>query len=55
MDDGRKVRVTFDDLGDSTKVTETFDAEGQNSEEMQRAGRQAILENFKKHAEGTVQ
>lgn len=51
MDDGRKVSVKFEDLGDSTKVTETFDAETQNSEEMQRSGRQSILDNFKRYVE----
>lgn len=53
MDDGRNVSIKFEDLGDSTKVTETFDAETQNPEEMQRAGWQAILDNFKKRAEET--
>lgn len=51
MDDGRKVSIKFEDMGESTKVTETFDAETQNPEEMQRAGWQAILDNFKKHVE----
>lgn len=53
MDDGRKVVVSFEDMGDATKVTETFDPETQNSAEMQRAGWQAILDNFKMHAEAT--
>jgi uncharacterized protein YndB with AHSA1/START domain len=48
---GRNVSISFESLGDITKVIETFDSENQNSEEMQRAGWQAILENFKKHAE----
>ena len=51
MDDGRKVSIKFEDMGESTKVTETFDPETQNPEEMQRGGRQAILDNFKKYAE----
>jgi uncharacterized protein YndB with AHSA1/START domain len=52
MGDGRKARVVFVPIsGNATKVTETFDAETEHSEEMQRAGWQAILENFKKHAE----
>lgn len=49
--DGRKVRVTFDEQDGKTKVTETFDAESENSPEMQRAGWQAILDNFKKYTE----
>lgn len=52
MDDGRKVSVKFETVdGDKTKVTETFDPESENSAEMQRAGWQAILDNFKKYVE----
>lgn len=51
MDDKRTVSVTFDGHGDHTHVTETFDAESENSPEMQRQGWQAILDNYKKHAE----
>lgn len=49
--DGRKVKITFEQQGSAVKVTETFDAEGTNPVEMQRAGWQAILDNFKKYAE----
>ncbi|MBK0401538.1 SRPBCC family protein [Adhaeribacter sp. BT258] len=51
MPDGRKVKITFAGNGHETKVTETFDAEGTHSDEMQRAGWQAILDNFKKYVE----
>lgn len=51
MEDGRKVHITFTGDGNETKVTETFEAEGENPVEMQRAGWQAILDNFKKYAE----
>lgn len=51
MGDGRKVNIHFNSDGDSTSVKETFDAEGMNSLEMQRAGWQAILDNFKKYTE----
>ncbi len=51
MGDGRKVSVTFVPLGNKTLVNETFDAESENSVEMQRRGWQSILDNFKKHAE----
>jgi uncharacterized protein YndB with AHSA1/START domain len=51
MSDGRKAEVTFRAEGDSTHITETFDAENMNSHEMQRAGWQAILDNFKKYTE----
>ncbi len=49
--DGRKVRITFANNGMETEVEETFDAENQNPAEMQQAGWQAILNNFKKYAE----
>jgi len=51
MGDGRKVSAHFSSDGNTTKVVETFEAEDQNPVEMQRAGWQAILENFKKHTE----
>jgi predicted 3-demethylubiquinone-9 3-methyltransferase (glyoxalase superfamily)/uncharacterized protein YndB with AHSA1/START domain len=49
--DGRKVEVTFRAEGERTHVVETFEAENIHSHEMQRAGWQAILDNFKKHTE----
>ena len=51
MDDGRTVSVSFDGHGDHTHVVEVFDPESDNPEDMQRGGWQAILDNFKKHAE----
>lgn len=51
MEDGRKVTTNFEKIGDSTKVTTKFDAEKENSEELQKSGWQAILNNFKKYAE----
>lgn len=51
--DGRKVKIIFRENGDSTRITEMFDAENIHSHEMQRAGWQAILDNFKKYAEQT--
>ncbi len=45
----RECGIIFTDLGnDTTKVEEEFYPEEINSEEMQRAGWSAILENFKK-------
>ncbi len=45
----RECEIIFTDLGDgTTKVEEEFYPEQVNSEEMQRAGWAAILENFKK-------
>ncbi len=51
MEDGRKVQVVFNENGDTTTVTESFEAESMNSVEMQKAGWQAILDNFKKYVE----
>lgn len=52
LDDKRAVDVTFDPSDEGTKVTVTFDAEQENSVEMQQAGWQAILDNFKRYTEG---
>lgn len=51
MGDGRRVSVRFASEGGAVKVTEEFEAENTNSPEMQQNGWQAILDNFKKHAE----
>ncbi|MEH7393076.1 SRPBCC family protein [Bacillus sp. JJ1474] len=51
MEDGRKVKITFNDRGNETEVIETFDAEASNSIELQQQGWQAILNNFKKYIE----
>jgi predicted 3-demethylubiquinone-9 3-methyltransferase (glyoxalase superfamily)/uncharacterized protein YndB with AHSA1/START domain len=51
MSDGRKVEVTFEEKGGQTRIVETFDMEHTNSEELQRSGWQAILDNFKRYAE----
>ena len=51
MGDGRQAQIIFTKQGDSTKVVETFDAEGTHSLDMQKAGWQAILDNFKKYTE----
>ncbi len=52
MADGRRVQVYFKDVNGQTEVTETFDAEKTNPLELQQAGWQAILDNFKKYTEG---
>lgn len=54
MTDGRSVTTDFVKAGEHTKVTTVFDAESQNSVDMQRDGWQAILNNFKKYAEATA-
>lgn len=51
MGDGRKVKINFTKNGNETKVVETFEAEDTNPIEMQRAGWQAIMDNFKNYAE----
>ncbi|WP_419870560.1 SRPBCC family protein [Chryseobacterium sp. CT-SW4] len=52
LEDGRKVDVIFDKIdNNTTKVTEIFDPEKQNSVEMQREGWYSILNNFHKYVE----
>lgn len=51
LGDDRKVKVTFTNQGNETKVVETFEAEDTHSIEMQQGGWQAILDNFKKYTE----
>jgi uncharacterized protein YndB with AHSA1/START domain len=51
MTDGRQAITHFENQNGKTKVTTTFAAENENPVEMQRAGWQAILDNFKKYVE----
>lgn len=51
LGDGRKMKVVFESKGNKTLVTESFEAEGTNSLELQRGGWQMILNNFKKYTE----
>lgn len=51
MEDGRQATVNFKKMGNQTEVMVIFDAENQNPIEMQKAGWQSILDNFKKYAE----
>ena len=53
MGDGRKVAITFISQGNDTRVIESFEAETTNSIEMQEAGWQSILNNFKKYSESS--
>lgn|SRR5690606_1713056 len=53
LSDGREVQVEFTDQPGGVLVRETFDAETENPPEMQRAGWQAILDNFKRYVEST--
>ena len=51
LGDNRKVKIEFVPQGDQTKVIENFEAETENSEDLQRTGWQMILDNFKKYTE----
>lgn len=51
MSDDREVRVEFKVVPEGVRVTETFDAETENSAELQREGWQAILDRFARHVE----
>jgi uncharacterized protein YndB with AHSA1/START domain len=51
LGDGRKVSITFTSNGNTTKVVESFEAEGTHPVEFQKGGWQAILDNFKKYTE----
>ncbi len=51
LDDGREVTVEFEAIPGGTMIRETFEAENENDLEMQRAGWQAILDNFRRHVE----
>lgn len=48
---GRAGRVEFSEEPSGVKVTVTFDGEDTHSEEQQREGWQAILDNFARHVE----
>ena len=52
--DDRHISVTFEEEGDTIRVTEVFDAEGENPVEMQQAGWQAILDNFRDYSEASI-
>ena len=49
--DGRKASIDFEEENGQTKIVETFDAENINPIEMQKAGWQNILDNFKNYVE----
>lgn len=51
MPDGRQVDVLFQGDNSTTEVIVTFDAETENTMELQKNGWQAILDNFKKYTE----
>jgi uncharacterized protein YndB with AHSA1/START domain len=51
LGDGRKVKTDFRAAEGTTKIVVVFEAEQTHTEEMQRQGWQAIMDNFKKYAE----
>lgn len=51
LGDGRKVWLEFSPEGEGTKVVERFEPESVHPVDMQQAGWQAILDNFKKYTE----
>jgi len=51
ISDGRRVEIRFTERMDEVSLSESFEAEETNAEEMQRAGWQAILDHFKQYTE----
>ncbi len=51
MSDGREVKIEFVEQRGGVLVKETFDAETENTPELQRIGWQAILDNFGRYVE----
>ena len=51
MNDGRKAIVQFNEIGNETEIIQMFDPENENSEDLQKGGWQAILNNFKNYTE----
>ncbi len=51
LGDDRKVWIEFSENNQETIIVQRFEAETQNSPELQQTGWQMILENFKKYVE----
>lgn len=51
IEDGRKVSVSLNEEDGGVRVVETFEMEHENPRDMQQAGWQAILDNFKGYVE----
>ncbi len=52
LDDGRKVELFLEKIDENTtKVIQNFEPEDQNDKDFQKAGWQAILDNFKAYCE----
>lgn len=55
LGDGRKVEVDFEETAQGVTMTQRFDPENINPEEMQKAGWQTYLDNFKTYVESAEQ
>ena len=51
IEDGRHVKVEFEETPTGVRITETFEPENENPKDVQRSGWQAILDNFQKYVE----
>lgn len=51
LDDTRTVRITFEEKDGKVLIVQTFEAEEENSIELQRKGWQAIMDNYKSYTE----
>jgi uncharacterized protein YndB with AHSA1/START domain len=51
LNDGRNVQISFSASGNESRVKETFEVEQNNTIELQQAGWQAILDNFRNYME----
>ena len=54
LGDGRKMFVSFEKSRDQSILEERFEPENENSEELQQAGWQAILDNFKEYVASSL-
>lgn len=52
--DDRHISVTFEEEDGKIRITEVFDAEAENPVEMQQAGWQSILDNFRDYTEAII-
>ncbi len=53
LGDARHVKTVFTETPSGVEIVQSFDAEGENPIDMQRAGWQAFLDNFKKYVENS--
>ena len=53
MDDGRTCEIDFQSNGEGILITQRFEAEEENTLELQKFGWQAIMDNFKNYSESS--